>query len=81
MPLLREVIMVLCGTLWQKKPLLKDCCLSDRFDELEEYTIKNMEDVSIGIRELKRQIELQHDILVKTLNQAVETINSLKGEK
>lgn len=80
-PLYREAEMVLLRNYWQNRPARKECCVADRFHELEDYATKNMEDLSMGLRDLKRQMEAQHSVLISTLAETIKEIRALKEGK
>ena len=68
--------MVLLRTFWQN-PTRKECCNERRMDELEEYTIKNMEDLNMSVRDLRRTMDAQHAVLLVTLAEAISAIRLL----
>ena len=65
---------------FRQQPKMKNCAInSERIEQLETYTMLHLEDIHASIRDLKAQMQSQHDMLSGMLCDAVKILNDMKG--
>lgn len=66
---------------FRQQPKMKNCAVNaERIEHLETDTMLHLEDISTSIRDLKAQMESQHEMLLGMLGDAVKILNDTKGK-
>jgi hypothetical protein len=66
---------------FRQQPKPKDCSINaGRIDNLETYTMLHLEEINASVRELKAQMQSQHDMLSGMLGDAMKILIEMKGK-